>query len=652
MNRYRAKRVEPDLSEQKGVAFYQAGVFAGAIQQFHLALEAAGPTARIYHNLGMCFFKLARYSDARDSFNAALQNDPNHCEALFNLGKTLKALNDRNGALICYQRTIALDPTHARAWNNQGTILNDCGEKAKAIEAFQQAILLGDLPSAHFNLANAFSDLGRNAESEHHYRRSLELAPTIVEAHTNLGSLLLRQGKLSESLSCFQRAREMQPAYAPAMTNAANVTLLRGAIPDAIRGYREVLAADPFDHKTHSNLCLSLNYDAVLSVEEIFQEHMRFGSSLPLPNACPKPTGPITREGRINIGYVSADFREHAIANFFKAILAHHNRDKFKIHCYSDVTAPDPLTHSFRNLVEVWHDTTHLGHGELADNIRSDNIDLLFDLAGHTSHNRLPAFALKPARCQITYLGYPNTTGLTAMDYRITDAVSDPAGAERFYTEKLIRLPGCFLCFTPPENSPSVAKSPCKANGYITFGCFNALPKINTEVIGLWSAVLREMPGAKLLIKNVSLQDPLARQRLEKSFLLQGIESERLIFPLYAESRHDHLASYNLVDIALDTFPYNGTTTTCEALWMGVPVVTLKGDRHAARVGASLLGIIGSEDQIATNKEDYVKKSVTLAAKILTDSTSRAQLRQRMKKSRLCNGSRFMSVFEAAIATL
>lgn len=344
------------------------------------------------------------------------------------------------------------------------------------------------------------------------------------------------------------------------------------------------------------------------------------------------------------MGYVSPDFHAHSVAYFIEPVLARHDPAAVETYCYAEVAQPDAFTEHMKTLAAHWRGTFGRSDDEVADMIRNDAIDILIDLAGHTAHNRLAVFARRPAPVQVTYLGYPNTAGLPQMDYRLTDAAADPPGQEVYYTESLVRLPQGFLCYAPPHESPAVGPLPAATGGCITFGSFNALPKMNNEVIALWARVLQSVPGARLILKNKSLQDAKTCERYRQHFH----PPERIELLGWLDDPADHLSIYHRVDIALDTFPYNGTTTTCEALWMGVPVITLAGERHAGRVGLSLLTQLGLTELIAKTPDEYVRLAVALAGNRERLAALRAGLRERMRRSPLCDAQSFTRDLEAA----
>ena len=357
---------------------------------------------------------------------------------------------------------------------------------------------------------------------------------------------------------------------------------------------------------------------------------------------------PLVRPERLRIGYVSSDFRRHSVAYFVEPLLEHHDASRFEITCYFTHNDSDATTERLQQLAHRWRNVADLDDHQFLRMIADDGIDVLVDLNGHTSGGRLTVFARRAAPVQVSFIGYPCTTGVTEMDFRLSDVTADPSGTGRLCTESLYRLPGCFLCFRPPENSPAVNHPPCESNGFITFGSFNNLAKINLDVIGLWAELLQQIPTSRLVIKNPSLTDRSTRERYRKLFADAGISAKRIDLIGFVADNAGHLATYGKIDIALDTFPYNGTTTTCEALWMGVPVVSMRGDRHAARVGASLLSTVGFPEWVADAPGQYIHIAQSLAQDVTHLTKLRAVLRQQVRNSRLCQEESYTRAVEAA----
>ncbi len=503
---------------------------------------------------------------------------------------------------------------------------------------------------AWFLLGGVNGQLALWEEAMQCWREAIAIRPAYTEAHYNLGQAFIIQGRYGEAVASFQRALQLKPDYAEACNGMAFALNKQGRLEDALAGFREALRHKPNYTDAHSNLVFYMHYSSAYDPETLYAEHLRWARTqaggITAFNAHKNTHDP---HRRLRIGYVSPDFRSHSVACFFEPLLSHHDPEVVETFCYSDAEKPDAVTARLKSLAGGWREVQGLPHERLAGQIRADGIDILVDLAGHTAHHRLLTFARKPAPIQVTYLGYPNTTGLSVMDYRFTDSYADPPGeSDRWNTETLIRLPQGFLCYQPPAFAPPAAPLPARAAGPITFGSFNNLAKIRPEVIGLWAKILQALPDARLKIKNKSLRDALTRERIHELFAAAGIPPQRVELRGELPVIADHLALYGEIDIALDTFPYNGATTTCEALWMGVPVITLAGNAHAGCVGTSLLTHLGMSEFVAKDAEDYVRLALHWAHNRDALERLRAGLRERMAGSSLCDGKSFARQVEQA----
>jgi predicted O-linked N-acetylglucosamine transferase (SPINDLY family) len=448
-----------------------------------------------------------------------------------------------------------------------------------------------------------------------HYRQAITMMPDFIEAHVNMGNAL-RDYRFSEGAEYW---------------------------------YRRALSLAPECTFCYDNLFFMMLYHDWYDAATIFSEHLRFAKQCAESlSSCVISNNNERNPDRIlNIGYVSPDFRKHAVSFFTEPVLASHSKEHFRIFCYSDVPQDDAVTERLRQYAEQWRSIAGMPDQQVADLIRTDCIDILVDLAGHTAHNRLLVFARKPAPVQATWIGYPATTGMSAMDYKIVDTYTDPPGmTERFYTEELLRMPESFLCYLPDAESPAVAPLPANSAGHITFGSFNNFAKVNPKVLTLWAEILRDIPASRLIIKANSLADKTTAKQVLDIFVKNGIITDRIELHGMIPSSGMHLDLYNRVDIGLDTFPYNGTTTTCEALWMGVPVITLAGKTHASRVSASLLANTGLEDLIAETMDDYREKAVLLAQNLHRLENLREGMRGRMAQSPLTDARRFTTDLE------
>ena len=462
-------------------------------------------------------------------------------------------------------------------------------------------------------------------------RRSVELEPGNPALWLNLGAGFLRLEDPDEALRAFQAARRLAPG-APALLGMANCLLGLGRWRDA----QDLLDGLPWGDPTVDDVRLhSMTYDPGCTPEQYRSAHSAWGDRFPErsrpPLRDPRPGRPL------RVGFVSPDFREHSCAYFIEALWEGRDPEEIQLIAYSECPLEDERTRSFRRRSDLWRSTHGQSDRAVADLIRSDGIDILVDLAGHTHGNRLSLFALRPAPLQLTWLGYPGTTGLKAFDGRLTDAIADPAGAEAHATEPLLRLPH-FLCYTPAADAPP----PRSPEGPAIFGCFNAPAKLNDRVFALWSQLLDRVPTSRLLLKAKSLHHRSAQEHFLNGFGSCGVAADRIEFMGWAVDGPSHLAAYHRLDVALDPFPYNGTTTTCEALWMGVPVVTLRGDRHSARVGSSLLGAAGLPDWIATSEDDYLRIAQELVSDREALIVMRQELRPRLQASPLFDSAAFI----------
>lgn len=589
---------------------------------------------------------------AKELYQQVCKTDPADADAWFMLGTVHGLLGEPNEAMSCCRRATTLDPNHSQAYYNLATAHKDLGQSEAAIAAYRQALRCKpDYVEAWDGLGFALMSTGHIDDAIAAYRELLRRRPKDAKAYANLGSCLQAQGRLEEAANACREALKVDPANAGIHDKLGCVLCEQGLYGEAMNSHRKALAIAPNDVIAHSNLLLTMHYLPGSNPDELFAEHRSWGQSQAnvAPVSITHHANIRDPERRLRVGYVSSDFRAHSVAFFLEPLLTNHNRAVVETVCYSGVANPDATTERLRKTAGQWRDIGRLNDEQAVNMIRTDGIDILVDLAGHTGGSRLRVFARKPAPIQITYLGYPDTTGLDVMDYRFTDALADPEGADRYYTEKLIRLPRGFLCYRPLEDSPAVSPLPARTKGFVTFGSFNNLSKINSRVIDLWVRLLREVPDARLFIKNPSLTDTFTREHYYGLFEQRGIGRDRVELRGRTATQAEHLALYSHIDIGLDTFPYNGTTTTCEALWMGVPVITLSGLTHAGRVGRSLLTSAGLREFVAHDAADYVARAAALAGDIPSLSALRAGLRDGVRASSLCDAATFARNFETAL---
>nr|WP_274605646.1 tetratricopeptide repeat protein [Allochromatium vinosum] len=606
---------------------------------------------------GSVLVKLNRHHDALPKLLEARRLAPEDSDALNTLGTALQRLGQHREARDCFEQAIARRPDFALAHNNLGTLLSDQGRFEAAIACFDRALAIDPQSvEAHSNRGLALRALGRVDEALEAYDRILAIRPTAIEVLNKRAILLQALGRLDAALADLDRALTIAPDYADAWTNRGNLLKDQGRLDEAQDAYHRALEIEPDRLEAWHNRLLALNYQADVTREAVFEAHCDFARRLGarvirLPARVPAAQDRDPRR-RLRLGLVSGDFRRHSVAFFLRPVLERLDRRAFEVFGYMTSHQRDDLTRIFQGLTDGWRECAGLGARALANQIRADGIDLLFDLSGHTEGNVLPAFAARPAPVQITWIGYPNTTGLATLDYRLVDAVTDPPGdADAFHSERLIRLPRGFLCYRPLDAAYGLAvgSAPCLKQDWITFGSFNNLAKITPETLDLWSAVLHAVPRARLRLKSHRAAEVQVWERLVADLERRGIAPERLETLPRADSQEAHLEQYQGIDIALDTYPYHGTTTTCEALFMGVPVVTLVGDRHAARVSASLLTRVGLNDWIAYSSDDYVRIAADLAADRRRLNDWRAALRPRLEQSPVRDELGFTRILEGVL---
>jgi predicted O-linked N-acetylglucosamine transferase (SPINDLY family) len=678
----------PDAHYNQGIVRMRQHDPHGAALCFRrvLALQPDDPGAHC--NLGHALAMLGEQREAVDCYRRAVQLRPDFAEAWQNLGHALRGLGQDDEAAACYERVAQLRPNDPGPRAELATLRMHRGELEAAVDRYEQALRLRpDWAEAYSNMGLALMALGRFDEARLSFEQALYLRPDLAQVHNNLGLALFNQGRLAEAMQRFEQAIQLQPDLADAqnnlglacdalgepdaalanferavridpdhrgaLTNLANAYKDQGRAADAITLYRKALAGRPDDAPVHSNLLLAMQYQPGADPLELLAEARRYARQHAEPLAAsiePHPTRP-PASGRLRIGYVSPDFREHPVVYFLEPILAAHDHRLFEIFAYADVAHPDATTQRLQGYVDCWRSLVGLSDAQAAELIRHDEIDILVDLAGHTGGNRLLAFARKPAPIQMSYVGYLGTTGLPAMDHYLTDAHADPPGlSESHYQESLIRLPECGFCYAPgpaPEVSPGL---PARLSGQVTFGCLNNPAKVSEEVLAVWSQVLAAVPGSRLLLRNWTGRS--AEERTRNLLAGHGIAPDRLVFAGRTATRFDYLALYHALDIALDPFPYNGVTTTCDALWMGVPVISLAGGMSAARQGVRFLRSVGLDELLAESLDDYVRIARDLAGDLARLADLRSGLRARMSGSPLLDAPRLTRDLEAAYRAL
>ncbi|MBI5142606.1 MAG: tetratricopeptide repeat protein [Nitrospirae bacterium] len=550
----------------------------------------------------------------------------------------------------------------AEALHMLGVIRHLRGDNSGAAELIGRALREDAENPVYLNsLAISLAGSGRLSEAMAACRAAIKADPEFIPARINLGVWHHEAGMLDEAVSCFLAAIVKRPEVVSLHTNLGNALKDAGLIDEAIDSFRKAIDLKPGFGPAWDNYLYTLNFHPGLSAEKIAEKHRKWGTMMHcLPKAeCAElfKTRDRTPLRRLRVGYISPDFRSHPVASFIGPVMANHDAGEVECYCYSDVARPDDVTAGIRLAAGRWRRTSGLSSAETAHLIREDEIDILVDLAGHSSGNRLPVFAKRAAPVQITWLGYPNTTGLDSMDWMITDAVLNPPGTDALFTERLIRLDDGFACFRPWQQAapgkfaPDTGPSPSSKNGFVTFGSLNDLTKINDRVIALWSRVLLAVPGSRMLIFRNTLRGSVLK-RIEGMFAANGIPPARLDLgselPATQHEISGYMNIYNEIDIALDTSPWSGHATTCETLWMGVPVVTLRGETRAGRLSASALTSAGLPGLIAKSEDEYVSIAAELASKENFRADLRMSLRNMLTTSPLCDAADFAQRLEDA----
>jgi protein O-GlcNAc transferase len=600
--------------------------------------------------LGKKLFEAKRFEEARPVYEQICARRKNDVDSWFTLGAINAMLKRHNDVVVCCSKVVELAPQHSTGWYNLGIALRDTGQTEKAAAALRKTLSLNPKhEGAATSLGHVLIALHRYEEAEEVFRSVLDYQQGNAEFYAVYGSAMQTMGRYEAAINAYRKAIELQhPRNAEIHENLAAALCMQGKYQESIETFDIALRLEPENARTYSSLLLTLHYLTGLDPESVLDRHRHWPGNTLHQISSPVYNLAAVRPDRLRVGYVSSDLRKHSVAYFVEPLLAQHDATRFEITCYFSHKDADATSERLKQLAHRWRNVADLDDQQLLRMIAADGIDILVDLNGHTSGNRLTAFACRAAPVQVSFIGYPNTTGVAEMDYRLSDVIADPPGAERLCTESLVRLPGCFLCYRPPDKAPVVAPPPSEEHGCFTFGSFNNLAKVNLEVIAIWAELLREIPGSRLVLKNPSLTDRSTRERYQAMFADARISEDRLDLIGFVSDDAGHLAAYAQIDIALDTFPYNGTTTTCEALWMGVPVVSLCGDRHSARVGASLLSAVGFSEWIADTPAQYIQ----IAQRLTQDTDRLAQLRSGLREqileSRLCSERTYTKAVENA----
>lgn len=617
-------------------------------KQGNAALQNASPAALQLLSEAVRLHLAGNLSDAEQIYRQILQIEPCNADALHLLGVAAYQTGRHDLAVDMIGKAIVQNSGAASFHKSHGNVYLAQGKWAEATSSYGRALSLKpDDAEAHKNLGGALEKLGRLNEAAVAYEKAVSLKPDMAEVHGALGNILQTLGRFDAAITSYGRALVLKPDLVEVHNNLGTVLREQGRMEEAIASYRRALALKPDLPEAHNNLLMTLHYVSQISNEALLSAARHFGVMFNRP-AKIKPFANLRdRERRLRIGYVSGDFRYHPVGFFLTRVLRAHDRERVEIFCYSNSMIADAMTERLRETSDHWSNIAGMPDAVAASLIECDGIDILVDLSGHTADNRLLLFALRPAPVQVSWLGFFGTTGLAAMDYVLMDSVSVPAGEERWYVESVARLPRGRFCYEAPEMVPAPSSPPVFQRGHVTFGSFNNIAKLGLDIISLWARVLQAVPRSRLVLKWKSLGDESPRQRLREAFAAAGVTADRLEFR-GGSPHHEMLAEYADIDIALDPFPFGGGLTSCEALWMGVPVVTLPGDRPASRQTLSFLQAMELEELAAVSPSDYVALCVALAADPDRLSHLRQSLRARMAASPICDGPSFTRAVEVA----
>jgi predicted O-linked N-acetylglucosamine transferase (SPINDLY family) len=638
----------PEVRDNLAGALLGAGRLEEAAGEYRRSLALKHDNADTHNNLGHTLRLLGRHDEAMAELRLALSLRPNSPQAYNNLGNVWHEKGDFDQAILAYGHALALQPNSADTLANLALSLKRRGDLGGAIEAYRKtAVLRPEDSEVRYHLGECLRTVGRLDEAAEAYRQALALKPDHTEAYNSLGMVYSELGLIDDAIAAYRRAAELRPDLAGALNNLGNALKDTGDFAGAIECYRRALEIEPNSYVA-GNLLYTLHFDPHFDARAVADEHAEWNRIYAKPLAAsirPHDNDP-SPDRRLRIGYVSRDLRVHPVGRFVAPLLSHHDHEQFEIFGYCDVARPDALTERLRGAVDTWRDTAGLSDESLAEQVRSDRIDILVDLAMHMDGTRMLTFARKPAPVQVTFLAYVSTTGLETMDYRLTDPYLDPPDVdESIYSEKSVRLPHSYWCYQPPEGTPPVNALPALAEHHITFGCLNNFAKISARTFDTWVQILQRVPDSQVVLH---CGEGSHRQRVLERLASAGIVPGRVHIvgrlPL-----DEYFLEYHRIDIALDPFPYPGGTTTCDALWMGVPVVTLAGKTGASRGGVSILSNAGMPQFIAESTEQYAQIACSLAGDPSRLDDLRSQLRQRMAGSPLMNAKQFAAEVEAAL---
>jgi len=629
-----------DALSNLGNALGAKGQWPEAIELCRRALALRPDYAQAWFNLANALRETGKTDEAIDGYRRAVELKPDFVEAQGNLGVALASRGKVDEAIACHEKALALRPGSAEAHSKLAVALVEAGRLNDAVSHGRSAVQIDpNSAEACHALGMALAETGQVAKAIELYQRAIALRPDFAEAHNSLGLARQNRMEVDHAISSFKSAITIRPNYADAYNNFGTALLDTGQAPAAVEAYRKAVECKPDFHQAHSNLVATLYFDPNFSPQKILAEHRRWaqmhGGVLSVLQAHPNNRD---SERRLRIGYASPNFRKHVVGLFLQPLFEKHEHSQFEIVCFSDTRNEDDVTGRLKGWADEWHVTKSMTDEAMVDFIRSKSIDILVDLNLHMAYERMRVFARKPAPIQTTYLAYAGTSGLEAMDYRLTDGYLDPPGEnDSYYSEESVRLKS-YWCYRPWDVDVAVGELPALKNGYVTFGCLNNTAKDSDEALELWGKVMQAVPNSRLIVSAFAGSP---RERILRGLATVGVEAQRVEFVGWMELK-DYLRTYgDRIDLGLDPIPYNGGTTTCDALWMGVPMITLAGKLAVGRAGVTLMNQVGLAEFIAESPENYVRIASQWARDLTRLAAVRGRLRQRVLASPLCDAESF-----------
>jgi len=593
----------------------------------------------------MVDYEIGNIQNSINLYKLSIDINPYDHETVGNMGLAYAKIGETKKAIELYNKGISLNPKGYVIYNNLATLYNKVGQYDLSIENFLKAIKYSPQNSDIYqNLGVSYREKNIIEKAKESFFKSIELNPNNLNAYNNLGILYRNLGDYTNALSICEKGINLDPNFADLCMNYGTILSEVGEHEKALTWLQKCLVLNPSEQIAISNLLLISNYIYSITPHKLNYFHKRYGHNFSLLNVKNENNydknkiNLVNKTSRFRIGYVSGDFHNHSVSYFFKPLLSSINKNNFETFCYYNAFINDDMTSKLKKLSDNWRDVAKLTDEQLYSLIKADGIDLLIDLSGHTNNNRLSVFAMKPSNKQATWLGYPNTTGIKNMDYRIVDKFTDLNENDHLNIEKLYKLETPFLCYEGDEDIYKAENPPVLENKHITFGSFNNLSKLSDELICIWSKILLKIPNSKLILKNKQLNSSFIRNFYYEKFLRFGVSKKSLELLGWKNTKSSHLEVYNKIDIALDTYPYHGTTTTFESLWMGVPVISWVGEKHSNRVGYTILKNLELNDLLANDEENYINKVIHLSQNIEDLTYYKKNLRIMLKNSVLCNG--------------